>query len=257
MTFAEFDRVHRRSLRTVNEVLGTRLFHREIPAREPQLDASNYGNRSSTLPPRISNSRFDTGRDFQSKPQTINYSNYQRQFDGSSRNKYRDDSPSTIYSSRLGSVAPLPTPGGRSVYQSRPPVHIPSTPKPARAHDRKREDLDFLNRFNAPLRQEPVKVPRVKRFPTGLDFDSGILIKPSYGSLTTELRREISEEKPYHTKSTLELNMNRLERIKKMATPHMKRKPVKIHTLKSDSDTSMDVSFSMRMSPLNIIKKTL
>ena len=242
MTFAEFDRVHRRSLRTVNEVLGTRLFHREIPSREPQWDASNYANRSSTLPPRISNPRFDTGRDFQTKPQTMNYSSYQRQYDGSSRNKYRDDSPSNIYS-------------GRTVYQSRPPVHIPSTPKPTRALDRKRDDLDFLNRFNAPLRQEPVKGPRVKRFPTGLDFDSGILLKPSYGSLTTELRREISEEKPYHSKSTLELNMNRLERIKKMATPHMKRKPVKVHTLKSDSDTSMDVSFSMRMKPSDIIIK--
>ena len=234
MTFAEFDRVHRRSLRTVNEVLGTRLFHREIPAREPQWDPSNYTTRSSTLPSRKTSSRFDTGRDYHSKPQNMNYSNYQRHESGL-RNKYRDDARSNIYSQ-----------SGRTNYQSRPPVHIPATPKPTRAQDRKREDLDFLNKFNAPLRQEPVKGPRVKRFPTGLDFDSGILLKPSYGSLSTELRREISEEKPYHTKSTLELNMNRLERIKKMATPHIKRKPVKTHTLKSDSDTSMDVSFSMR-----------
>ena len=236
MTFAEFDRVHRRSLRTVNEVLGTRLFHREIPAREPQWDASNYTTRSSTLPSRNTSSRFDTGRDYHSKQQNMNYSNYQRHESGL-RNKYRDDSPRNIYSHTVS---------GRTTYQSRPPVHIPATPKPTRAQDRKREDLDFLNKFNAPLRQEPVKGPRVKRFPTGLDFDSGILLKPSYGSLSTELRREISEEKPYHTKSTLELNMNRLERIKKMATPHIKRKPVKTHTLKSDSDTSMDVSFSMR-----------
>lgn len=253
MTFAEFDRVHRRSLRTVNEVLGTRLFHREIPAREPQFDPNNYSSRSSTLPSKNTNSRFDTARDFQSKSQTLNLSNYQRQYDTSARNKYRDDSPNQYIA--------------RSAYQTRPPVHIPSTPKPtrhipstpkpARAFDRKRDDLDFLNRFNAPLRQEPVKGPRVKRFPTGLDFDSGILLKPSYGSLTTELRREISEEKPYHTKSTLELNMNRLERIKKIATPHIKRKPVKKHALKSDSDTSMDVSFSMRMCKLNILTEML
>ena len=101
MTFAEFDRVHRRSLRTVNDVLGTRLFHREVPARDTQWEPNNYSSRnSSTLTPRVTHSRYDRGRDFQPQPQAVSYNSYQRHYEDRSGSLPRQNLSATKQTSR-------------------------------------------------------------------------------------------------------------------------------------------------------------